>query len=81
METASKYTKDEIEGFLSKLGDALTYGMVLRIKGFARGTDQTWYEVNCTPGTTVIQPRSVKRGILVVIGQNLKEEEIKRLFA
>ena len=58
-----------------------TYGMVLRIKGFARGTDQTWYEVNCTPGTTVIQPRSVKRGILVVIGQSLKEEEIKRLFA
>ncbi len=61
--------------------DPETYGMVLRIKGFARGTDQTWYEVNCTPGTTVIQPRSVKRGILVVIGQNLKEEEIKRLFA
>ena len=58
-----------------------TFGTVLRVKGFARCADKSWLEVNCTPGTMLIQPRTVKRGILVVIGQGLKEEEIRRLFA
>ncbi|MBQ9061473.1 MAG: GTP-binding protein [Eubacterium sp.] len=57
------------------------FGNVLRVKGFARCSDKSWLEVNCTPGTMLIQPRSVKRGILVVIGQNLQEEEIRKLFA
>ena len=57
------------------------FGNVLRIKGFVRSEDKTWYEVNCTAGTIRIQPRNVKRGILVVIGQGLNKEELRKQFA
>ena len=39
METPLKYTKEEIEGMLSKLEDDETYGIVLRTKGVVPSTD------------------------------------------
>ncbi|MBR2189432.1 MAG: GTP-binding protein [Eubacterium sp.] len=60
--------------------DALHFGTVLRIKGFVRGTDRTWYEINATPGVTSVRPGNVSRGLLVCIGQNLNEPAVRSAF-
>jgi G3E family GTPase len=42
METAAKYTEEEISEALSKLVDAVTYGTVLRAKGMVPSADGSW---------------------------------------
>ena len=81
METASKYTKDEIEGFLSKLGDALTYGMVLRAKGMVPASDGSWIYFDYVPGESNVRAGSPQpTGKFCVIGSKLNEEELEELF-
>lgn len=81
METASKYTKDEIEGFLSKLGDALTYGMVLRAKGMVPAADGSWIYFDYVPGESNVRAGSPQpTGKFCVIGSKLNEEELEELF-
>ncbi|MBR6257191.1 MAG: GTP-binding protein [Lachnospiraceae bacterium] len=81
METASKYTKDEIEGFLSKLGDALTYGMVLRAKGMVPAADGSWIYFDYVPGESNVREGSPQpTGKFCVIGSKLNEDELEELF-
>ena len=57
-----------------------SFGDVLRVKGFIRDLDDIWYLVNCTRQDRIIEParEDLKRGLLVVIGQNLKEEALEK---
>ena len=81
METASKYSRDEIEGFLSKLGDALTYGMVLRAKGMVPAEDGSWIYFDYVPGESNVREGSPQpTGKFCVIGSKLNEEELEELF-
>ena len=81
METASKYTKDEIEGFLSQLGDALTYGMVLRAKGMVPAADGSWIYFDYVPGESNVREGSPQpTGKFCVIGSKLNEDELEELF-
>lgn len=81
METASKYTKEEIEAALAKLVDAVTYGTVLRAKGMVPSQDGTWIYFDYVPGES-----SVREGIpqptgkFCVIGSKLNEDELAELF-
>lgn len=52
------------------------YGIVMRVKGHIRSLENIWYELNCSSDVYSIRPCDVRRGILVVIGQRLKEKAI-----
>ena len=56
-------------------------GWIYRIKGYVQTKQGTWYEVNCTGETESIRPvPEAEDSILVVIGQNLREREIKEMW-
>ena len=56
------------------------YGTVFRVKGYVRDLEKNWYEVNCSPDICNLAPCQRKRGLLVVIGQGLKEKELRKAF-
>ena len=81
METASKYTKEEIEGFLAKLSDAVTYGVVLRAKGMVEDAAGGWIYFDYVPGESNVREGAAQpTGRFCVIGSKLNEEELKELF-
>ena len=81
METASKYTKEEIEGFLAKLSDAVTYGVVLRAKGMVEDASGGWIYFDYVPGESNVREGAAQpTGRFCVIGSKLNEEELKELF-
>jgi hypothetical protein len=81
METPLKYTKEEIEGMLSKLEDEETYGIVLRTKGVVPTTDGAWIEFDYVPGEAEVRNASADvTGKFCVIGSKLKEENLEKLF-
>ncbi len=81
METPLKYTKEEIEGMLSKLEDEETYGIVLRTKGVVPSTDGSWIEFDYVPGESDVRNGSADvTGKFCVIGSELNEENLQKLF-
>ena len=83
-ETPKKFAKDEIEDILKKLADAecRQFGMILRAKGIVPDKDSSkWYEFDLTPGEYEIREASPDyTGRLCVIGSDLKEEEVEKLW-
>ena len=81
-ETSRKFTEEEIEDALAELGDAVRFGIVLRAKGIVEAQDGTWIHFDYVPGETDIRrgPAEVT-GRLCVIGSQLKEEELREVFA
>ena len=81
METANKYSKDEIEGILTKLDDAASYGAILRAKGIVDAAEGQWFHFDYTPGEIDIRRGGAEvTGRLCVIGAELKEEAVAALF-
>ncbi len=80
-ETARQYTIEEIQSALEALEDAETYGMILRAKGIVAGTDGQWIHYDYVPGTPDVRHGCAATiGRLCVIGANIKEDAIKKLF-
>ena len=81
METPLKYTKDEISEMLSKLENEEEYGIVLRTKGVVPATDGTWIEFDYVPGEADVRTGAADvTGKFCVIGSELKEENLEKLF-
>ncbi len=81
METPLKYTKEEIEGMLSKLEDEETYGIVLRTKGVVPTSEGTWIEFDYVPGEADVRDGAADvTGKFCVIGSGLKEDNLEKLF-
>lgn len=79
VETAKKFTKEELENALSKLSDE-EFGVVLRAKGIVQGED-VWYHFDFVPEEYEIRTGSADvTGRMCVIGSELAEEKIKALF-
>lgn len=79
IETAKKFTKEELENALSKLSSE-EYGVVLRAKGIVEGKDG-WIEFDFVPEEYEIRNGSADvTGKMCVIGSKLEEEKIKTLF-
>ena len=79
-ETANKYTKDEIENILTSL-DSGEYGAILRAKGMVPNEDGTWIYFDYVPEEHDIRDgKPDVTGKLCVIGANLDEEKIEKLF-
>ena len=83
VETPHKYTKEEMEIILKALADTEhpEYGVILRAKGIVPGTDGTWIYFDLTPEEyEVREGQPDVTGKLCVIGSNLQEERIAKLF-
>ena len=82
METVKKYNAQDLKVRLDALGDADTYGMVLRAKGMVEGDKGTWIYFDMVPGEVELREGQPDyTGRICVIGSKLKEEALKDLFA
>ncbi len=81
METPLKYSKEEIENMLGKLEDEEAYGIVLRTKGVVPTADGKWIEFDYVPGEADVRFGAADvTGKFCVIGSQLKEENLEKLF-
>ncbi len=80
VETAKKFTKEELENALSKLSGE-EYGAVLRAKGIVPGAEGVWYHFDFVPEEYEVRTGSADvTGRMCVIGAKLEEAKIKELF-
>lgn len=80
-ETPHKYEKTEMEDILKTLSESNEYGTILRAKGMVPASDGTWIYFDLVPGEYEIREGSPEyTGRLCVIGTDLKEQELGRLF-
>lgn len=68
----------EAETIAQKILSDKNCGSVHRVKGFVKNNG--WYELNATAAQTEIKPIDNGQDILIVIGENLVEENIKKYF-
>ncbi|MBR3762645.1 MAG: GTP-binding protein [Lachnospiraceae bacterium] len=82
METPVQYTVEEIQGILEALEEQDAYGMILRAKGMVPAVDGTWIYFDYVPGEADVRAgKPDVTGKLCVIGSELKEENLSKLFA
>lgn len=81
IETAHKFTEEELQSILNKLSTDTSYGEVLRAKGIVAPTEGEWFHFDLVPEETELR-RGVAdfTGRVCVIGSKLNEEAIKELF-
>ena len=82
VETARRFTKEEIENALAALADSEKYGVILRAKGIVAGQDGEWLHFDFVPEEASVREGSaIVIGRLCVIGAQINEEALKALFA
>ena len=80
METANKYTTEEIEKILAAL-DGGEYGVILRAKGMVAAEDGTWIYYDYVPEEHEVRTGVAQvTGKICVIGSNLNEQKLAELF-
>ena len=80
-ETPHKYTKAEIENILKTFVNTEDYGNILRAKGMVENAEGGWIYFDMVPGEYELREGEPDyTGRLCVIGCDLKEEEIEKLF-
>ena len=82
MTNIAPITKGALNDILNALSESNEYGAVLRAKGMIKAADaDTWYHFDLTPGQYEIREGAPDyTGKACVIGSDLKEEDIKKLF-
>ena len=80
METAKKFTEEEIRGALAAF-DAEKYGVVLRAKGIVPAEDGRWIHFDYVPDESELRYGTASvTGRLCVIGVGLNEDGLKQQF-
>ena len=80
-ETPRIYTAEAITAALECLADEEKFGIVLRAKGIVAAEDGKWIHFDYIPGTPDVRYGSAETtGRLCVIGSNLNEEAVAKLF-
>ena len=81
IETARRFSEDELRGILNALSDEALYGTILRAKGIVAGAEGDWIYFDYVPGEIDIRRGSpAVTGRLCVIGAHIKENALKELF-
>ena len=82
IETAHKYTEQELTDILVKLADEeVKLGTVLRSKGIVASDEGEWFHFDLVPGEYEIRRGSADyTGRICVIGSKLDESGLKQLF-
>ncbi len=82
METARKFSEEELKAKLEALADEEKYGTVLRAKGIVNSDDGGWIYFDYVPGEMDIRRGApAVTGRFCVIGAKIKEEALKELFS
>lgn len=82
METAAVYEKSRIEDILDELDREKEYGIVLRAKGMVPSADGSWIHFDYVPGESEVRTGAPDvTGKFCVIGSELKEDALEKLFA
>lgn len=80
-ETAHKYTAEELDFLLKALSETEGYGTILRSKGIIQMEDGAWKQFDLVPEEyEVREGQADYTGRICVIGTDLKEEELTKLF-
>lgn len=80
-ETAHKYTTEELDFLLKALSETEGYGTILRSKGIIQMEDGAWKQFDLVPEEyEVREGQADYTGRICVIGTDLKEEELTKLF-
>lgn len=81
VETPRQYTTEEVQQALEGLDDSNACGIVLRAKGILPSTDGRWIHFDYVPGESNVRFGSAEyTGRLCVIGSQLNEDTLKKLF-
>ena len=81
VETAHKFTEDELNSILDKLSSDKSFGDVLRAKGIVASQEGEWFHFDLVPEETELRRGAADyTGRICVIGSNINEEAIKELF-
>ena len=81
-QTAHKFTEEELKADLDKLSsEDSPYGVILRAKGIVNSTTGEWLHFDLVPGEYEVRKGAADyTGRLCVIGTNLDEEGLVKLF-
>ena len=80
-ETAHKYTEEELDFLVKALSETEGYGTVLRAKGIIAMADGNWKQFDLVPEEYEVRDGQADyTGRVCVIGTNLNEEELMKLF-
>ena len=80
-ETAHKYTEEELDLILKALSETDGYGTILRSKGIIAMEDGTWRQFALVPEEYETREcQADYTGRICVIGTDLKEEDLMKLF-
>ena len=81
VETAKKFTEDEIRNCLEAFEDSHKYGIILRAKGIVATEDGRWIHFDYVPDESNVRFGIASvTGRLCVIGSKIKEDALKELF-
>ena len=80
-ETPHKYTKEKLTDVLKTLCETDDFGVILRAKGMVEAVNGTWIYFDMVPGEYELREGEPDyTGRLCVIGTELKEQELEKLF-
>lgn len=81
VETAQRYTRDDIRSFLDKLSDEEEYGRILRAKGILQDENGSWFQFDYVPGECDFRDSAADyTGRFCVIGTQIDEKALRELF-
>ena len=81
IETVRKFGEEEMNSILAGLTDEEKYGTVLRAKGIVPSAEGKWIHFDYVPDEYEVRFGSADvTGHVVVIGTNLNEDELRKLF-
>ena len=71
-------SKEDLREAAQKIMEDPACGSVFRIKGFTQETDGSWTELNATHHEITLRPIEAGQKVIIVIGEHLEEEEIRK---
>ena len=81
IETAHKFTEDELTAIIDKLANSKEYGHVLRAKGIVPAAEGKWFHFDLVPEETEVRRGAADfTGRICVIGADLVQDKVKELF-
>ena len=81
IETAHKFTEEELKDIIDKLANGTEYGQVLRAKGIVAAAEGEWFHFDLVPEETEIRRGAADfTGRICVIGAELEQDKVKELF-
>ena len=81
METAKKFSEEQLRAILARLDDSERFGAVLRAKGILDASDGQWLYFDYVPGEIDLRRGAAAvTGRFCVIGSKLNESALKELF-